>query len=163
MLVYSAIVKNEERQIFKFWCLQKFILSCVKEKVEEVGLYSTGDPFMAKFSWNIILPKQNGIKRVYITTNGALATFEKVKRCIDAELDSIKFSINASSKKTYKIIHGFDDFEKVYKNIEDIYNYKVKNNIKLQLFSSYVYTNITYMRLMILKKNLVNFLRRCIL
>ena len=82
---------------------KKFILSCVKEKVEEVGLYSTGDPFMAKnLVETIIFAKQNGIKRVYITTNGALATFEKVKRCIDAGLDSIKFSINAGSKKLIK-------------------------------------------------------------
>ena len=57
--------------------------------------------------------KQLGIKRVYITTNGALANIEKVTKCIDAGLDSIKFSINASNREEYKTVHGYDDFDKV--------------------------------------------------
>ena len=34
--------------------------------------------------------------------------------------------------KDYKLVHGFDDFNKVLKNVTDIYNWKNENNIKLQ-------------------------------
>jgi molybdenum cofactor biosynthesis enzyme MoaA len=96
-----------------------------------VGLYSTGDPFITKnLDQYISIAKNLNIKRVYITTNGALANFDKAKKCIDAGLDSIKFSINAGTKESYKIIHGFDDFEKVKKNVRDIYEYIKINQIQ---------------------------------
>ena len=70
--------------------------------------------------------KKLGIKRVYITTNGALANIDKVIKCIEAGLDSIKFSINAGTKESYKLIHGQDDFEKVFNNLNAIFDYKKK-------------------------------------
>ena len=127
-----------------FKVFANFIKKSVDEGLEEVGLYSTGEPFMTKDLHNYIASaKELGIKRVYITTNGALATFDKVIKCINAGLDSIKFSINAGTRETYKIIHGYDDFDKVIKNIDDIYNYKLKYKINLTLFASFVVTNLT--------------------
>ena len=46
-----------------------------------------------------------------MTSNGALATPEKIRAVIDAGLDSIKFSINAPERKMYAFIHGKDDFD----------------------------------------------------
>ena len=95
---------------------KKFLKNALKEGLEEIGLYSTGEPFMTKnLDRYIYEAKQIGIRRVYITTNGSLASIDKVKKCLDAGLDSIKFSINAGSRETYKLIHGKDDFEKVIK------------------------------------------------
>ena len=123
---------------------KSFILKAVSEGLEEVGLYSTGEPFMTKNLHQFVkIAKDSGLKRVYITSNGALAELSKVKACLEAGLDSIKFSINAGSKETYKIIHGHDDFEKVIKNLKDIYSYKKKNSIKLQLLCSFVFTDLT--------------------
>jgi len=128
-----------------FSTYKNFIEACVKAGVNEVGLYATGDPFMAKNLKDFIFfAKDKGIKRVYITTNGALANFNKAKECIDAGLDSIKFSINAGTRESYKIIHGYDDFDKVINNLDDIFNYKKINKIELQLLSSFVYTNLTF-------------------
>ena len=87
-----------------FETYEDYIDSCYKEGVEEVGLYSTGEPFMTKnLDQYIQLAKNKGIKRLYISTNGSLATLDKVKRCIEAGLDSIKFSINAGTKATIKL------------------------------------------------------------
>ena len=123
---------------------KSFVLKGVSEGLEEVGLYSTGEPFMTKNLHQFVkIGKDSGLKRVYITSNGALAKLSKVQECIKAGLDSIKFSINAGSKETYKIIHGQDDFDKVIKNLKDIYYYKNKNNIKLQLLCSFVFTDLT--------------------
>lgn len=123
---------------------EKFIIKCAKEGVEELGLYSTGEPFMTKNLDEFIkIAKINGIKRVYITTNGALATLDKVKKCIESGLDSIKFSINAGSNESYKAVHGHDDFNKVIKNLLDIFNYKTINKIKLELLCSFVITKLS--------------------
>ncbi len=127
-----------------FKTFEDFIRNSIKEGLEEVGLYSTGEPFMTKnLDKYIKRAKELGVRRVYITTNGALASIDKVIKCIDSGLDSIKFSINAGSRETYKIIHGHDDFEKVIKNLSDIYNHKLKNNIDLKILGSFVITNIT--------------------
>jgi len=140
-----------------------FIEKCVEEKVQEVGLYSTGDPFMTKNLFEFIkIAKTKGILRVYITTNGALANFDIAKKCIDNGLNSIKFSINAGTKESYNLIHGHDDFEKVIKNISDIYDYKIKNNLNLQLLSSFVYTNKTAGEVEIFKKKFGKFFEEMI-
>lgn len=116
-----------------------FIKQAVKLGLEEVGLYATGEPFMTKnIEKYILFAKKNGVKRVYITTNGALADISKVKKCFNAGLDSIKFSINASNKQDYKIIHGKDDFDKVLKNLKEIYNWKNENKVNLQILGSCV-------------------------
>lgn len=141
----------------------QFVKKCSEEGVEELGLYSTGDPFMTKNLYEYIsIAKKLNIKRVYITTNGALADFEKAKKCLDAGLDSIKFSINAGTKESYKIIHGFDDFEKVKKNVIDIYNYIKINKLKVELFSSFVYTSLTFSELDIFKKQFSKYLKEMI-
>lgn len=140
--------ENLNEEIFK-----SFIISSVKEGLKEVGLYSTGEPFMTKnLEKYINFAKKNGVRRVYITTNGALANIEKVKKCIDAGLDSIKFSINAGSKETYKIIHGYDDFEKVFFNLDQIYNYKKEKKINLEILCSFIYNDLTINEIQNFKK-----------
>ena len=123
---------------------EDFVKNAVKNGLEELGLYSTGEPFMTKNLDEFIeTAKRLGVRRVYITTNGSLATLEKVKSCIEKGLDSIKFSINGGSRETYKFIHGKDDFEQVMKNVEDIFNYINENEKKVQLLCSFVTTKIT--------------------
>jgi molybdenum cofactor biosynthesis enzyme MoaA len=116
-----------------------FVKQAVELGLEEIGLYATGEPFMTKNIEDYIsLAKKNGIKRIYLTTNGALASLSKVKSCVEAGLNSIKFSINASNSADYKIIHGKDDFDKVFANLEEIFNWKIDNRINLQILCSCV-------------------------
>jgi MoaA/NifB/PqqE/SkfB family radical SAM enzyme len=118
---------------------EKFISEAAPLGLKEVGLYSTGEPFITKdIEKYIAIAKDYNIERIYLTTNGSLATLEKVKQCFYRGLNSIKFSINASNALDYLKIHGKDDFEKVLKNVQDIYNWKTKNNIQLQMLCSCV-------------------------
>ena len=141
----------------------EFTKKCQEEGVEEIGLYATGEPFMTKnLDKYIYEAKRIGMKRVYITTNGALAKIDNAKRCIDAGLDSIKFSINAGTKESYKVVHGHDDFDNVLLNIKNIYEYKVNNNLNLQLLSSFVFTNLTKSEIKIFKKTFGKYLEEMI-
>ena len=53
--------------------------------------------------------------------------------------DSIKFSINAATRKTYKLIHQKDeDWTKVINNLNFIKKYILTKKINLKLYASYV-------------------------
>jgi hypothetical protein len=108
----------------------------------DVGFYATGEPFMYKdINFAVNTAKKIGYAYVYITTNGALAMPQKVKKLIEAGLDSIKFSINAASRETYRIIHGRDDYEVVLENLRFIRNYRDANDIPLRIGVTYVITD----------------------
>ena len=72
----------------------------------EVGFYATGEPFLVpELPDYIAKAKEIGYEYTYLTTNGALATPERVHAVIGAGLDSIKFSINAPDRRTYAFIN----------------------------------------------------------
>ena len=105
--------------------LERLLREAQAMGVSEVGFYTTGDPFvhkdLAKF---VALAKSLGIRYTYVSTNGALATPERARAVIDAGLDSMKFSINAGSRATYKAIHGRDEYDKVLENLTWVSEYR---------------------------------------
>lgn len=116
-----------------------FVHQAVELGLQEVGLYATGEPFMSRQLVDYIeVAKQSGVKRVYLTSNGALATVEKVKACYAAGLDSIKYSINASNSSDYELVHGFNDFDKVVQNVKDTVAWKRESGIRLEMLCSCV-------------------------
>lgn len=135
-----------ERKIghLKIDTYKKFIKQATSLGLKEIGLYSTGEPFMTKnLNEFVSIAKQNNIEKIYITTNGSLANLDRIIELCGNGLSSIKFSINAATKESYKFIHGYDDFDKVLKNVQEIYFWKNKNKIKLTLLGSLIYTNLT--------------------
>lgn len=123
-----------------------FTLKIIKEAfdngVKEIGFYLIGEPFC-----NNDLPeyisycKKTGFSYIYLTTNGALATPDKMLKVIDAGLDSIKFSINAATESSYKHIHGKDDFSTVKSNLIWLREYLDKSDKTLKTFISFVKNN----------------------
>lgn len=118
---------------------ESFISQATKLGLEEVGLYATGEPFMTKnLEEYISIAKKHGVKRVYLTSNGALASLERVIACHQAGLDSIKFSINAVNRESYNLVHGSDDFDNVIFNLNKIKNWIDTSGANLQLLCSCV-------------------------
>lgn len=113
-----------------------------QEGVEEIGFYTTGDPFihkdLDKFTRRA---KELGFRYIYISTNGALATPKRAKAVIDAGMNSIKFSINAGSRETYKLVHGEDEWDKVIAHLKFISEYRKTLDRPLALFVTFVVTN----------------------
>lgn len=138
---------------------ETFLFRILKEAFDggtrEVGFYATGEPFISKdLSKYVALAKEIGYKYVYITTNGALATPERAKEVIEAGVDSIKFSINAGTKETYKMIHGKDDFDLVMENLRYIADYRKKNNKTFKIYVSFIATKYSYNQENILKNEI---------
>ena len=125
--------------IFKSFCIQ-----AKKLGLEEMGFYTTGEPFIVKnLKDYVLIANESGIDYLYLTTNGSLATLDRVKELIDSGLKSIKYSVNATNRETYKQIHKKDDFDKVMKNIRDVRKYVINNNIDLRMMSSLCVTSQT--------------------
>ncbi|MBL4654513.1 MAG: radical SAM protein [Bacteroidia bacterium] len=94
---------------------------------EKVGLYSGAEPLADKNLIDYIkITKALGYTYIYISTNGAIGKNDKFKEIIDAGLDSIKFSFNAGTRESYKIVHGRDDWDQVVSNIRFVSEYRKK-------------------------------------
>lgn len=111
---------------------------------KEIGFYMAGEAFLYKGLVELIAyAKELGFKYVFLTTNGALATPDKMKAVIDAGIDSIRISVNASEREMYKEIHGRDDFETVVNNIKYMHEYIGQNNLEIATSISCVLTKRT--------------------
>lgn len=70
--------------------------------VEELGMFYIGESFMCDWLPEAIdFAKGRGMKYVFLTTNGSLATPERVKACMEAGLDSLKFSMNNADEQQF--------------------------------------------------------------
>ena len=112
--------------------------------VRDVGMYSTGEPFVRKDLADFVnYAKKIGIEYVFINTNGSLATPERSKPILHAGLDSVKFSINAGTRESYKQIHGKDHFIQVIENLKWFYNYRKESGLDYGIYLSMVPTKQT--------------------
>lgn len=91
----------------------------------EIGLFAGAEPLTCKSLEDYIVHCRTlGFEYMYISTNGALGDEARFKSLIDAGLSSIKFSINAGTRETYKRVHGRDEFDKVIRNLRFVSEYR---------------------------------------
>ncbi|MCI7124946.1 MAG: radical SAM protein [Agathobaculum sp.] len=110
----------------------------------EVGFYATGEPFIVpELAEYIKLAKDIGYTYVYLTSNGSLATPERIRAVVDAGVDSVKFSINAPERKMYAFIHGHDDFDKVFENLVYLNQYRKESGRNYKIYITGILTRYT--------------------
>lgn len=110
----------------------------------EVGFYATGEPFVVNdLPKYVKKAKDTGYEYVYLTSNGSLATPEKLRAVIDNGVDSIKFSINAPNREMYRFIHGKDDFDLVVEHLKYMNEYKKESGRKFKIFITGILTRYT--------------------
>ncbi len=111
---------------------------------KEIGFYLAGEALLYKELPGIIsYAKKRQFPYVFITTNGALATPERIEELIASGLDSIRFSVNAADRETYRVIHGTDDYETVLESIKYLHEYRKKTNTDIAISLSCVVTYMT--------------------
>lgn len=110
----------------------------------EVGFYATGEPFIINDLADYVAEaKRIGYTYVYLTSNGSLATPDRVKPVLDAGLDSLKFSINAPVRDLYEFIHGYDHFERVCKHLKWVHDYREESGLDFALYVTGILTRYT--------------------
>jgi len=108
----------------------------------EVALYATGEPFLRQDLADFVCEsKRIGYEYVFISTNGILATPERAKPVLDAGLDSVKFSVNASTKLGYERVHGIDCFDAVIENIKWFHSYRKESGLSYKIYLSAVFNS----------------------
>jgi len=121
--------------------LKRILYEAYDMGVRRIGLYTIGEMFLCK---DVVLciknAKEAGFEYIYADTNGALADRTNLEAVIKAGLDSIKFSINAGRRETYKNIHGLDKFETVLENLRTCYELKQYINRDFKIMVSFVVT-----------------------
>lgn len=111
---------------------------------KELGVYINGEVFLYRDLSEVIkYAKDIGFPYVFITTNGALANPDAMKRVVDSGLDSIRFSVNAVDPEVYEYLHGRNDYAEVEKNIMFLDDYRKRNGIDIALSLSCVVTKKT--------------------
>lgn len=152
--------KNMKRPKTK--CDKKLMLDIIKQAygggTREIGFYMIGEPLICPDLADYISYAHSlGYEYIYLTTNGALATIDKMKELISAGLNSIKFSVNAGTRETYYKVHGKDDFEIVKSNIINLHKYVTENFVDLKRFISFVKVEINKNDIEKLKAEFENF------
>jgi MoaA/NifB/PqqE/SkfB family radical SAM enzyme len=81
--------------------------------VEELGVFYLGESFILSWLADAIrfAKKECGYPYVFLTTNGRLATPDRVRACIEAGLDSLKFSFNFGDAQQFESVTGVKSSE----------------------------------------------------
>jgi radical SAM protein with 4Fe4S-binding SPASM domain len=109
--------------------------------VSEIGLFYIGESF-TNFSLLLkaikYLKSELKIPYVFLTSNGSLAQPKRVKECMEAGLDSLKWSCNAMDGKQFTEITGVDEkfFNASLKNIREIWNIRQNSSLSTKLYAS---------------------------
>ncbi len=133
---------NRKKTVCDKVFMKDIIEQAYKNGTREIGFYMIGEPLLSQDLEEFVLfCKKIGFEYIYLTTNGALADRERMIRLVEAGIQSIKFSVNAATRDTYRKIHGKDDFETVKKNIYDLSGYIKQNKKNTKIFISFVKNN----------------------
>lgn len=91
--------------------------------VEQLGVFYIGESFTCDWLPEAIhyARRECGYPYVFLTTNGLLAEAGRVRECIEAGLDSLKFSLNFSDAAQFSAATGRpgQDAWKVLENLKD--------------------------------------------
>lgn len=107
--------------------------------VEELGLFYIGESFMCDWLPEAIaFAKKRGIQYAFLTTNGSLATPERVRECMAAGLDSLKFSMNNADEEQFVKIAAVKPklFRDSVENLKAAYRVREEGGYKCGLFAS---------------------------
>lgn len=111
------------------------------EGVKELGMFYFGESFLVPWLPEAIqFAKDIGYEYVFLTTNGSVTTPTKVKACMEAGLDSLKFSFNYADEEQFVEIARVRStfYQKIKDHIKAAYEIREKGNFDCGLFASYI-------------------------
>ncbi|PJI39648.1 radical SAM/SPASM domain-containing protein [Ferrovibrio sp.] len=129
--------KDMDRGLF-----QRLLREMRDAGVEEIGVFYLGESFMVPWLPDAIaFAKQDcGYPYVFLTTNGSLATPARVKACMEAGLDSLKFSYNYADTAQFVDVTRVKAryFDKMKENIAGAHAVRAAGSYKCGLYASYI-------------------------
>lgn len=147
---FCAHAKNiRETRHMDFELFKRLLIEMRQAGVEEIGLFYLGESFVCPWLEEAIDFAKNVAKYpyVFLTTNGSLATPERMQKCFRAGLDSLKFSLNWADEEQFVKVANVK--AKLYTDaIENIASAQaIRDKVfaetghKCGLFASYIHYN----------------------
>ena len=108
--------------------------------VEEIGLFYLGESFLCRWLPEAIRYARHdcGYPYVFLTTNGRMATPERVRDCMEAGLDSLKFSFNFADAAQFTQVTSVraGDFDVVEANLKAAREVRDKGRYSCGIYAS---------------------------
>lgn len=109
--------------------------------VEEIGVFYLGESFMnPRLLVDAVryLKREIGMPYVFLTSNASMAFPEAVKECMDAGLDSLKWSMNAADEEQFEHVMGVARklFHRALDNVRDAWEVRARGGYKTGLYAS---------------------------
>lgn len=136
---FCASSTQKEKARMDRGMFERLVEELVWGGVEELGLFFIGEPMLSRdLEWGIRRAKELGIGYVFLTTNGALATRERLEPLMEAGLDSLKFSFNYADGEQLSAVANVSwrNFFKIVKNIEDARKLRDEKGYKCGIYAS---------------------------
>lgn len=109
--------------------------------IKRGGFFIMGEPLLNEDTLDYYsYARDLGFDFLFLTTNGSLATEEKIRRTFEAGVKSLKFSINGGSPDTYEKIHGKRDYDKAMAALRYARKYRDEHNVDCRILSSFIVT-----------------------
>lgn len=103
---FCALREREEQphHDMPFDFFRRIVTEMKAAGVQEIGVFYLGESFMAPdlLVKAIRFVKDVGIPYCFLTSNASLATPDRVRACMDAGLDSLKWSVNAADPEQFE-------------------------------------------------------------
>ena len=108
--------------------------------INELALSAKGEVLMNSDLEKIIIQSKKVYKvpYLYFSTNGYYLDDKRANSLLEAGIDSVKFSINATNREAYQKIHLKDDFDRVIKHLKYLISLKKSQYTNLKIFISIV-------------------------
>src|SRR5215208_5576918 len=110
---------HRRQGIMSFDLFTKIVDECAELGITHVRVHNYGEPFVdRKLVEKVRYAKQKGIKEVGMISNGSLITEKVARGMIEAGLDAINISVDASGKEVFESTRIGLKYDKVIGNIE---------------------------------------------
>ena len=110
---------HRKQGIMRFDLFKKIVDECAALGITHVRVHNYGEPFVdKKLVEKVRYAKQKGIKEVGMISNGSLITEPVARGMIDAGLDAINISVDASGKEVFESTRVGLKYDTVIANIE---------------------------------------------
>jgi MoaA/NifB/PqqE/SkfB family radical SAM enzyme len=110
---------HRRQGIMSLGLFRKIVDECVELGITHVRVHNYGEPFVdRKLVEKVRYAKEKGIKEVGMISNGSLITEPVARGMIDAGLDAINISVDASGKEVFEATRIGLKYDTVIANIE---------------------------------------------
>jgi radical SAM family protein/iron-sulfur cluster protein len=110
---------HRRQGIMTFDLFRKIVDECAELGITHVRVHNYGEPFVdRRLVEKVRYAKEKGIQEVGMISNGSLITEEVARGMIEAGLDAINISVDASGKEVFESTRIGLKYDKVIANIE---------------------------------------------